>query len=608
MSKKNTNTHLNSHIIDAICPMAIEFKPSQFMFGENYARVFAITNYPTRVKIGWLSRIANMEGVTCSIHMTPSNSAKLIENISRSLGELAGKVNAGGKAITIQRAEQQYKDATKLLKMIDQEQQNVFYVSIVIMVFAKDQDTLEKKSKKVISALAGSSMRGRSVIFRQEEALHAVSPYGICPQEIKEVADRNMPVSTIAGSFPFSVSGLNDGTGYIFGKDSTGGIILIDTWKRGDDRTNSNWTILGLPGVGKSTAVKHIFLNEWSQGTKIIVVDPEREYKDLCESLGGQWINCGGGSGGRINPLQVKDVPLDEDSDEEKAYKDMGKGIGALALHFQTLRTFFKLYLKSIDETEMSILEEILEELYKSKGIEWDTDTRHIPSNQYPIMSELYQLVLEKLNNCDNSSIKERLYKISQLLRRAAEGADSAMFNGHTTIEAKSDFIVLDTHDLQESDDTIKRTQYFNVLTWGWQQISKDRSESVLFGVDEAYLIIDPEVPQALQFLRNVSKRIRKYNGGIAVISHSAVDFLDPAVKRFGQALLDNACFKFFMGTDGKNLKELSELMDLTENEQELLARKKRKHGLLIAGSKRIHAIVEVADFELELFGKGGGR
>lgn len=609
MSKKDT-IPVNTHIIDAICPMAIEFGPSQFWFGENLAKVITVTNFPSRVKIGWLSRIANMEGVTCSIHLTPSNSSKLIENISKSIGELAGRINAGGKAITVQRAEQQYKDAMKLLKMIDQEQQNVFYVTVVIMVFAKDQDTLDKKTKKIISALAGSSMKGRSVIFRQEDSLLAVSPYGICPQSIKDVADRNMPVSTIAGSFPFSVSGLNDGRGYIFGKDSTGGIILIDTWKRGDDRTNSNWTILGLPGVGKSTAVKHIFLNEWSQGTKVILIDPEREYKDLCDNLSGQWINCGGGKGGRINPLQVKDVPIDEEDESSKGrlYKDEGRGIGPLALHFQTLRTFFKLYLKSIDEIDIAILEEILEELYKSKGIEWDTDTRLVPNEQYPIMEDLYNLVVEKSEACVKPNQQERLDKLAILLRRSAIGADAAMFNGHTTIEANSDFIVLDTFDLQEADDTIKRAQYFNILTWGWQQISKNRDEQVLLGVDEAYLIIDTDVPQALQFLRNVSKRIRKYSGGLAVISHSAVDFLDPAVKRFGQALLDNACFKFFMGTDGKNLKELSEIMDLTENEQELLAEKKRKHGLLIAGSKRIHAIVEVADFELELFGSGGGR
>jgi len=129
-----------------------------------------------------------------------------------------------------------------------------------------------------------------------------------------------------------------------FGKDQNGGIVLIDPWIRGGDRTNSNWTILGAPGVGKSATVKHIFLNEYSQGTKIIIIDPEREYKDLCENLNGQWINCGGGAGGLINPLQVKDVPNDEtiETKDNLLYKDEGNGMGALALHFSNLKDVFQ--------------------------------------------------------------------------------------------------------------------------------------------------------------------------------------------------------------------------------------------------------------------------
>lgn len=611
-NKKLKSRTVNNHIVDVITPMGIEFHTTDFYFGENLGRVIVVTKYPPRVKIGWLSRIANMEGVTCSIHLTPTiDTNKLIDNISRSIGELAGKINNGGSALIMQRAEQQFKDAEKLLKKIDQEQENVFYVTISIMVIAKDKEELEKKSKKVESSLAAAKMKGRSALFRQEEALLAVSPYGTCPESIKEIASRNMPVSTIAGAFPFNSSGLNDGSGYIFGKDNQGGLILMDTWLRGGDRTNSNWTILGAPGVGKSATVKHIFLNEYSQGTKIIIIDPEREYKDLCENLNGQWINCGGGKGGRINPLQVKDIPKDDDEEEKEniLFKDEGKGMGTLALHFQTLRTFFKLYLKNLDDDLQATLEESLEELYRSRGIVWTTDTSTIPNEQYPVLKDLYTLALEWSENESFSQKKrDRCESLALKLRSAAIGADSSLWNGHTTIQANSDFIVLDTHDLQEADDTIKRTQYFNILTWAWQQLSKDREEKVLLGVDEAYLVVDPEVPQALQFLRNVSKRIRKYEGGLAVITHSVIDFLDPAVRRHGQALLDNPCFKFFMGADGKNLEELTKLMNLTEAEQEMLAKKKRGHGLLIAGSKRLHATVQLADHELKLFGKGGGK
>lgn len=608
--KKEKEKYINNHIVDAITPVGIEFHQSDFWYGDLLARVMVITKYPTRAKVAWLSRIANMDGVTCSIDVEPTESGKLIEKISKSMSEANVKMNNGGSPIALKRAEQQYNDADKLLTKIDQEQENVFYVTISIMITGRDKEELDQRTKKVQSVVSGSKMKAKTATFEQEDGLLTVSPYGMLKDSIANIGRRNMPSSTIAGAFPFNTSGINDGKGCLLGKDSSGGIILLDSWKRGGDRTNSNWTILGPPGVGKSTAVKHIFGNEYSQGSKIIIIDPEREYKDMCKNLGGQWINCGGGKGGRINPLQVKDVPLDEDDDEEPIlFKDEGKGMGALALHFQTLRTFFNLYLKDLKDIDKATLEELLEELYAKHNIFWNTDTSKVPSEQYPIMEDLFNLANSKKDDEQFSEKqRERYENIALLLRRSAVGADSALWNGHTTIKADSDFIVLDTHDLQEADDTIKRTQYFNILTWAWQQMSLDREEKVFLGVDESYLLVDPEVPQALQYLRNFSKRLRKYMGGLGVISHSAIDFLDPAVRRHGQALLDNPCFKFIMGADGKNLEELTELLKLTEAEQEMLSRKKRGHGLLIAGSKRLHAIVELADHELELFGKGGGN
>lgn len=607
--KEKETIEVNNHVVNVITPMGMEFNQADFWFGDQLGRIILIINYPNRVKIGWLSRIANLEGVTCSIHMKPTNPAKLIENISNSMSELEARLYQGGKALFMKRAQQQLEDAEKLLEKIDREQENVFDVTIAIMVTGRDKEELEIKSRSVYSSIVGSKMRGGPAMFRQEEGLLAVSPYMMCPENIHEAARRNMPISTIAGSYPFNVSSINDGRGNIFGKDATGGVVLLDMWLRGGDRTNSNWTILGAPGVGKSTMIKHLFTMEYAHGTKIIIIDPEREYKNLCNNLGGQWINCGGGSGGRINPLQVKDVPKDDESDEDKMYKDEGKGMGPLALHFQTLRTFFKLYMNDINRIDMALLEETLEELYFSKGITYDMDTSNLSNEDYPIMSELHDLLLKKSKDESLSEKRRSRYEdLEILLRSAAIGADSSLWNGHTTIKPEADFIVLDTHDLQEADDAIKTSQFFNTLTWTWQQVSRDREEKVLVGADEAYLLVDPKVPQSLQFLRNASKRIRKYEGGLAVIAHSAVDFLDPSVKRYGQALMDNPCFKFFMGTDGQDLEELTSLMKLTEVEQDILAAKKRGHGLLIAGAKRIHAIVELADHEHELFGKGGGQ
>lgn len=618
---KKTNASI-SGLLDIIAPQAIEFKPMEIQFGDQMARVLLITDYPPRVNPAWLSRIANMPGVVCSMHVLPTDPYDLIQGINKSIGELVGRLQQGGNALLMQRSEQQYNDATELLKKIDQEQQNVFYCIITLMITAKDKDTLDRRSKSVESALAGSGMRGRVAMFRQNDALKCVGPWGIIPVEIEQAAARNMPSETVAAAFPFTSSGINDRSGFILGRDKKGGIILIDIWKRGGDRTNSNWTILGKPGMGKSTAVKKVLLNQYAQGYKVIIIDPEREYQTCCERIGGSWIDCGGGlQGSRINPLQVKLVPMDradpydpKDTDDTNnvndipTYTEETASMGPLALHIHTLRTFFKMYLKDLSDFDLAVMEETLEELYKSKGITWTTDPATIPNEEWPIIKEQWELHKKKSEDQSLSQkVRESHEKFAYLLRSAAIGADSALWSGYTTINADSDFIVLDVNSLQEADEKIKRAQYFNILTWAWNEISRNRKEKVLLAVDECYLLIDPDTPQALQFLRNTSKRIRKYDGGLLVISQNVNDFLDPAVARYGQALLDNPCYKLLLAQGDKDLEGLCKLMNLSEHEQEMLAKGKRGEALLVAGSKRVHAIIELSEMEPEYFGEAGG-
>jgi hypothetical protein len=115
-------------------------------------------------------------------------------------------------------------------------------------------------------------------------------------------------------------------------------------------------------------------------------------------------------------------------------------------------------------------------------------------------------------------------------------------------------------------------------------------------------------VPQSLVFLRNVSKRAKKHEAGIAIISHSLVDFLDPSVRMYGQPLLDVPSYKIVMGCDGKDLDDITQLYNLTDTEYELVHSKKRGNALMFIGSKRLHVWFLVPDYKLALIGRGGGR
>jgi hypothetical protein len=603
--RAQTTTPQMTSLLDIISPTAIQFQPKSIVFGELYLSVITITDYPPRVAAAWLSRVATLPGVVVSIHAQPTDPYALIQQINVTMGELAGKLQQGGNPLVMQRTEQQYEDAKHLLRKIDTEQQNVFYLTVVLLISANDPDELQQRKKRVESILAAAGMRGRTPMFHQEEGLRAAGPFRILEPEISEIGARNMPVETIAAAYPFVYSGINDGSGVLLGTDKSGGIVLIDFWQRDGSRTNTNMTVMGRPGVGKSTVIKKILMSEYAKGTKIIIIDPEREYKDLCHNLGGDWIDCGGGIKGRINPLQVRAVPEDdEDEDSDiKLYTNELSKKGPLALHFQTLRTFFRLYLKDITKIQQGLLEVALEDVYQRKGITWNTDPRTVKNDEWPTLVDLYDYIESKKENADP---EWRI--LATLLRAAAKGADQALWAGETTIEANSDFVVLDIHQLLEADEEIRKAQFFNVLTWAWNKIAEDRQQKVILAVDEAYLLVDPDTPQALQFLRNTSKRIRKYEGGLMVITHNMVDFMDPAVRRYGQALIDNPVYKLIMGQGDKDIEALTKLMSLSEREIQTLAEGKRGEALFVAGNRRIHMKIDVAPFELEMFGSAGGR
>lgn len=404
--------------------------------------------------------------------------------------------------------------------------------------------------------------------------------------------------------------GFNDGKGYIFAKDTNHGIVVFDMWRRGKDRTNGNMVVMGTSGSGKSTAVKHLMLNEYAIGTKIIVIDPESEYKYMCRKLDGNWINTVSRQGRIINPLQVRAVPKDDDEEDVVGYEDEGNGLGALALHLQSIRPFFKLLFPDMTLVQMGILTKCLEELYNKFNIDWETDITQLRNNQFPIMKDLYDLILEKIKILEKKK-DNNLYDYQILegyIRDIAVGVDSAIFNGYTTVEYDNPFTVLDTSALQNVEERIKKAQYYNTLTYCWDIITRDLDEQTILVCDEAYLLIDPQCPQSLIFIRNAAKRCRKYNGSIVVISHSVVDFLDSSVKAYGQAVLDSASYRILMGADGQNLEEMKTLYKLTEAEVDLIYARQRGKALFLAGTSRLNVKFDIPNFEFEYFDPKYGK
>ena len=477
----------------------------------------------------------------------------------------------------------------------------------------------------------------RALVKRQGMALKVMAPYGIPDEDVSKMGYRNMPISTFIGGFPMASAGLNDPNGYYLGKTDKGKgrIVILNQWLRGRDRTNSNWFISGIPGVGKSTTLKDILIMEYGMGTRIIMFDPNNEFVDLAEQpdIGGDVIYCAGERPpkGRmkayINPLQARKLSLVEEDDIEPGERkedffwvdternedgadDEEDDSSDLALYIQFLRVFFKGYFGKEEWTAgvSTALEECLIDTYEQFGISWDADIEKIPGKEWPLFTDLYKTAEDKCKAENVSDYMKNNYEhLRALLFKAGKGADR-LWNHYTTLQTNADFVDLVVSGLQETDENVKRAQYFNILTWCNHEALKNRNQRVLVGVDEGYLQVDPEFPDVMKYMRNMSKQFRKFEASFMFITHAVSDVLDPAVKRFGQAIIDNACYKFIMGCDGKNLKETQELLDLTDKEISILRQKNRGQGIFFAGNTRFDLTVDVCDEFLEMIGDAGGR
>ena len=574
---------------DALAPSSLRFKAREVEIGETLVRTLCVVAYPPRVDAAWLARIAALPGVTLSVHCEPTAADALVKAVNASITEYRSRLMAGGTALARQQSERGLADAEELLRKMDQHQERIVRAAVVLGVAGADAEELGRRTRAVQTACAVAGMRALLLDYRQEDAYIAGGPWGDLPKSAGTVARRHLPVETVAAMYPFVSGGLNHGRGIILGRDDAGGIVLVD---RRDPPPNAgianpNLNILGTSGGGKSYAAKTLLLREFAMGARVLVLDPEREYRGLAKALGGSVVDCGGGKG-KINPLQVRG-PADTPDDDE----DGGPvGVrGPLASHLQRVKTFLRLYLPSIDDAEQAQLQDAVLAAYAAKGVTWQTDPAAVTA--WPTVADVHAAL-----PADS--------RLALLLGDAATGADSALWAGQTTVSAASDFTVFDLHALTEAADGVRRAQYFSILGYAWDLVREGQAAGrhTLLVVDEAWLLADPQTPQAIGFLRDLSKRIRKYGGSLVVITQNVVDFLAPELARLGQPVISNASTKLLMRQEAKDLEALRDLLRLTEAECDLLSGAKRGEGLLLAGNQRVRLRIEASAHEAEIIAR----
>lgn len=536
--------------------------------------------------MGWMAKLTENTGAIFSINIEPTDNTELIENLDARVRDASSLSKIAKNESVKQMREAEVKEASDIISRMINNNEVVSYLTIYICVSAQEEKALLSKCSEVEREVQKLKLKIRPITnYLLTSGFKAVAPFFTIQADLTEYFKRNILTSSFTGGFLFNTNTFIDEKGFYFGINQNGGIIIFNIWHKDADRTNSNMLVVGSSGAGKSLSVKHLIYNELPS-SKILIIDSEDEYTYLAKNLKGKIVNCGGSNTGHIlNPLQIR------------ASKDDEEDMNAMAIHFQFLHTFFEILFPSLTDIEFSMLDIVLEELYTKFGITQDTNLLELENTDFPRLEDLYYLLEEK----NDKEYKDEYVKLLSLLRPISIGQASTIWNGYTDITIDTRLTVFNTKNMQEFQVQYKRAQYYNIMSYSWEILSKNKDERDILIADECHILIDPNIPQTLEYLRNISKRARKYNSSIIVISQSLEDWLNEKIRLYGQSLLANSTYKMFFKMDGQDLRDVVKTFGLTKKEENLIYNAKKGECLLTAGTRKIFATLKIPLQELQI-------
>ena len=401
---------------------------------------------------------------------------------------------------------------------------------------------------------------------------------------------------------------LVDPGGICIGKNS-GKPVFVDFFTRNRERVNSNMVILGKSGSGKSYATKTILSHLAADNSKVFILDPENEYFGLAKNMNGKIIDVGSATQGRLNPFHIITSLSDDEEDEEEVLKT------SFSTHLQFLEEFYRQILPGIDSDALEYLNNITVRMYEAKGIDAETDLSSLTAEDYPIFDDLYDKILNDYQMASSDYGKENLRVLLNYISKFATGGRNAMlWNGPSSISTEENFIVFNFQSLlANKNNTIANAQMLLVLKWLDNEVIKNRDYNMRYGaerkiivvIDEAHVFIDSKYPIALDFMYQLAKRIRKYNGMQIIITQNIADFVGTEELVRKSSAIINACqYSFIFSLSPNDMHDLCKLYEkagaINESEQDEIVNNGRGNAFVITAPSSRTAVEIVASKDME--------
>ena len=548
---------------DIIAPPALEVDFDFIKIGTTYFRTLFVIGYPRYVQANWLSPIINFEHtLQLAMYQYPIEAKGVLDDLKRKITEMEATIAADiqhGHVLdpTVQAA---LEDAQLLQEELVKGQERFFQFGLYVTIPAESLEELNTITKQVESTLGALSLIPKHATLQQEDAFKTTLPQGTDHLYIA----RNMDTTSLATTFPFTSSSLTSDTGIMYGiNEHNGSLIIFDRFSQ----ENANSVIFAKSGAGKSYMVKLEALRSLMFGTEIIVIDPEEEYRTLCEAIGGEYISFDFDSPAKINPFDLSGV-YDEEENE-------------LGLKILSLHGFFRTITGTLTPAEDALLDRALVAAYKAKGITPDPATQ---SREPPLMEDLYKALLGMEEDAAKS--------LADRLEKFVKGSLIGIFNSQSNFDIKNTFTVFSIKNLEEE---LRPIAMHLILDFVWTRIKNDIRKRLLI-VDEAWYMM--QYPDSAQFMYAIAKRARKYYLGLTTISQDVEDMLS---SDFGKAIVTNSSIQILLKQSPASIDKLAEVFYLTEGEKHLLLASDVGEGIFFAGPNHVAIRVIASAQEHEL-------
>jgi type IV secretory pathway VirB4 component len=550
-------------VLDVLAPPNVEIDFTHVKINDVYFRTIFVAGYPRFVSPGWLEPIINFDGsLDISFSIYPVEGKSVLDDLRRKIAEMEAEIYTDlerGKVVDPS-TQAKLDDAKVLQEQLVKGAERFFEFSFYITIPAASVEELNDISKQVISTLGSLMIVGKTATLDCDTGFLSTVPFGVDRLSIT----RNMDTTSLSTTFPFTSAELSSDKGVLYGINSENeSFIIFDRFSL----ENGNMTIFATSGAGKSFFVKLEALRSLMLGTEVIVLDPESEYKELAEAVGGEYLSFAFSSPTKINPFDLSQV-----------YEE---GENQLGLKILSLHSLFKVIMGTITPTQEALLDRALVMTYRAKGITQDPTTQ---TKEPPLMEDLYKTLI-------GMEIPDAL-DLAARIEKFVRGSFTGIFDKQTNFNIKNPFTVFSVKDMQ---DILRPIAMFVILDYIWTRVKKDMKPRILI-VDEAWHMM--RYPDTAQFLWSVVKRARKYYLGLTTITQDVEDFL---AQDIGKAIVTNSALQLLLKQSPAAIDKIADTFYLSQGERQLLLAANVGEGIFFAGPHHAPIRVVASDKEYKL-------